>query len=384
MLYDFVQDFPHEIVFEKEGPFLSLYQRTHRFRPDNEQDVIRFKNLVRQAKEKLAANYPQVDAEVMLKPLQAIIGDSLFWNHMADGLALLLSPKSCVVYRLQDKVEERLVVSDFFHLKPLIKHFQSADRYQVLGLDRTQFALFEGNRYQMEQVVLDPDLPLTIEEVLGEQLTDPRLSYGYRDGARKSPIYHGHGGKKDALDADLPRYFSYVDDLVTDSYSKPTGLPLLLMALDEYHAPFRQVSDNPYLLDQGVSKDYKNLSLEEVRDLSWQVMQPVYEGKIKKLVDAFHEKEAKKTASPHLDQVVKALRDGRVDTLLLEADRPILGRMDFSSGQVELGQDLEGAYNLLDELAERVVVQKEGGVRLLILPKEDMPSDTGLAALYRY
>lgn len=45
-MYEIVKEFPNKIIFEKEGPFMSLYQSTHKSRPENMQDPIRFKNLV--------------------------------------------------------------------------------------------------------------------------------------------------------------------------------------------------------------------------------------------------------------------------------------------------------------------------------------------------
>ena len=52
MLYEIVNDFPNEILKEKEAPFISLYQPTHRHRPENRQDLIRFKNLVQEIEDR--------------------------------------------------------------------------------------------------------------------------------------------------------------------------------------------------------------------------------------------------------------------------------------------------------------------------------------------
>ena len=41
---------------------------------------------------------------------------------------------------------ELAVVAESFHVKPLIRILESADRYHVLGLNRQQIKLLEGNR----------------------------------------------------------------------------------------------------------------------------------------------------------------------------------------------------------------------------------------------
>ena len=51
-----VHDYPDTLLAEHEAPCLSLYQPTHRHHPDNTQDPIRFRNLVKQLAESLRAN----------------------------------------------------------------------------------------------------------------------------------------------------------------------------------------------------------------------------------------------------------------------------------------------------------------------------------------
>ncbi len=60
MLYKIVNDFPpHEILEAQEAPFISLYQPTHRHRPENKQDLIRFKNLIQNIENSLKQKYPK-------------------------------------------------------------------------------------------------------------------------------------------------------------------------------------------------------------------------------------------------------------------------------------------------------------------------------------
>jgi hypothetical protein len=46
----------------REGPCLSLYQPTHRSHPQKQQDLIRFRNLVKLLEESLGTKYPDRDA----------------------------------------------------------------------------------------------------------------------------------------------------------------------------------------------------------------------------------------------------------------------------------------------------------------------------------
>jgi hypothetical protein len=106
------------------------------------------------------------------------------------------------VYKLQRPVPELAVVADSFHTKPLLRILQSADRYQVLALNRHEMKLFEGNRDALDEIAPADGVPRTLTEALGEELTDPRQTvsaYG-GSGGGQAPMHHGHGGRKDELD----------------------------------------------------------------------------------------------------------------------------------------------------------------------------------------
>ena len=123
-----------ELASVHQPPCLSLYQATHRRRPENQQDPIRFRNFVKELETSLQQKYPAVETRLLLEPFEALAHDHEFWNHTLDGLAVLGGPGLFRVFRLQRPVAELAVVADSFHTKPLRRFLQSVDRYQVLGL----------------------------------------------------------------------------------------------------------------------------------------------------------------------------------------------------------------------------------------------------------
>lgn len=380
MLYEIVNDFPHEIIYETEGPFISLYQPTHRHRPENKQDVIRFKNLVQDIENSLKQKYPKKEIASLMKPFNALLEDKMFWNHTNDGLAILASYNQCIVYKLQRPVEEIAVVADSFHIKPLIRVFQSADRFYLLGLNRKEFKLYEGTRYGVEEVDFGEGVPHTITEVLGDDYTDPYLNPGSYGGVGGQPMFHGQGGRKDEIDIDTERFFRYVDRFVMENYSKPTGLPLMLVTLDEYHSIFKEVSHNSLLMENGIKSSFDTLKPEEMKEQAWKVMEPNYLAKTKKLVDNYEYERSQFLGSDDLAQVATAAYENRIATLLIESDRVIPGKIN--NGKIEKG-DLDNPEidDILDDLVEMVFKSKG---KVVLLPKDRMPSTTGVAAIYRY
>lgn len=381
MLFGISDVFSNEIMHETEGPFISLYQPTHRHRPHNKQDIIRFKNLVQQIENSLKQKYSAKEIAQILKPFNELEENKIFWNNTTDGLAILANKNRHTIYKLPRSVEELAVVSNSFHIKPLIRVFQSADRYHLLGLNRKRFTLYEGNRYGFEEVELDPNLPRTIEDVLGDDYSDPYLSQGTYAGTG-TPVFHGHGSRKDVIDKDTEKYFRYVDKFIADTFSKPTGLPLILVALEEHHGLFRKISNNPYLLEDGIKVDYETLSVEKMHKDAWKVIEPFYLQRTQEMVDRYNLERSKFLASEDLVEVARAVFQNNVEILIIEADKIEPGKINKETGKIERGNlDDPGIGDILDDLA---VMAYRSGSEVVILPKERMPSKTGVAVIYRY
>jgi hypothetical protein len=178
-----------EFLGPQKEPCLSLYQPTHRRHPENQQDPIRYKNLLKTLDESLRRGYEK-EADSLQARFRALLEDHDFWNHALEGLAILGNRERFRVFLLQRPVPERAIVADSFHVGPLLRVLQSADRYQVLALSQHEVRLYEGNRDALAETPLAAGVPHTLTEALGDEVTDPRLtvgSYGTGPGGPGAP-----------------------------------------------------------------------------------------------------------------------------------------------------------------------------------------------------
>jgi hypothetical protein len=376
------RDYPSALLAAHEPPCLSLYQPTHRHHPDNQQDPIRFRNLVKALEASLRQKYATRDTRPFLEPFNTLAGDHNFWNHTLDGLAVLAAADLFKVYRLQRPVAELAVVAGSFHTKPLLRVVQSADRYQILGLNRHEARLFEGNRYAVDEVDLAPGVPRTAAEVVGELEGEPERKKRVYGRATAGTTGHGTDVRQEALASDTERFFRAVDQAVLEQHSRPAGLPLLLAALPEHHHLFRTVSRNPFLMAEAIDTYPDALSLDELRDRVWQIVQPYYLRRLDELIERFGTASAKDLGTGDLARIARAAVAGRIGTLLIEADRHVPGAFDGVTGAIafaDLGHpDVD---DLLDDLGERAL---KDGAEVVIVPAERMPTNTGIAAIYRF
>lgn len=378
------KDYAAGLLDACEPPCLSLYQPTHRHHPENQQDPIRFRNLVKALEESLLQKFPTHEIQPLLDPFLGLADDRDFWNHSLDGLAVLGARGMFRVYRLQRPVAELVVVADSFHTKPLRLILQSVDRYQVLGLSRQEIKLFEGNRDALDEIEPAQGVPRTITEALGEELTEPHqtvASYGGVGGSH-SPMHHGHGGKKPEVDIDAERFFRAVDRGILKHHSRPSALPLILATLPKHRHLFHKVSQNPFLMDEGIDIHPDALPIDKLRQRAWRVVEPHYLARLAALVEEFGRARSKDLGHEELTHVAKAVVAGRVATLLIEADYEVPGRIDATTGDIEF-DDLAHPEvdDVLDDLG--ALALKMGG-QVVIVPTERMPTETGIAAIYRY
>jgi len=366
----------------QNAPCVSIYLPTHRTQPNRQQDPIRYKNLLRQAEQSLLqALYPE-GVEAILKPFRDLANNERFWQRTLDGLAVLGTIGSFRTLSLRQPVNEIAVVAESFHIKPLLNVYQSTDRYHVLALSRKSVTLYGGDRNGLDVIDTHADVPLTLEDALGSEVTSPHLTVASYGGAGGAGMRHGHSSAQDEIDNDTERYFRAVDRAILEHHTRPTGLPLMLAALPEHQALFRRVSHNTNILSSGIDANPESMKADALAQRAWNIVEPEHAAQLQRTADGVAAALAKGVGSAELTEIATAAAQGRVDTLVVESGRSVPGRMDPISGALHFDSiEHPDIDDLLDDVAE-LVLRKSGNVR--VLPADLMPSQSGAAASFRY
>lgn len=373
-----LNDFTSGILNNPKPPCLSLYQPTDRHHPENQQDPIRFGNLLIALEQTTRKNYPAHDPRDILRPFEELAQNHDFWNHTLDGLAVFAAPDLFRVYKLPRPVSELSIVADSFHIKPLIRFLQTADRYHVLGVSRERICLFEGNRNELNEVDMHTAVPRTPSEAPKGEAKEFHIVA--RVSTPGAPGTHfGQGSKSDIESNAATRFLRAVDRGILRHYSRPTRLPLILAALPENQSMFRDITRNPFLIPDEVSVYPDALTIDDLRKRAWAVMEPHFQTRLTGLVDMFGAARSNELGDDDLESIAASAVAARVGTLLTDADRHIPGSLDLESGEIVLGGS--GVDDVLDDIAELVL--KNGG-QVVVVPNAQMPTQTGIAAIYRY
>ena len=354
MKYTIETRFPNQMIHAKGGTCISIFMPTHRTSFNNKQDSLVFKNLVKQTILSLEQMHSKEDILSLTTLLKQIETEKDFWDNSLDSLVLFATLEKMIIYRVEKILQPIAIVSNGFHIKPLMEYFQVLETFSILALEADSFALYQGNHIGINTVELLDDVVLTLSGILGSQRTDSFLTHGSYGGiGNQQSTFHGHGGKSDDMEIDKEKFFRYIDRFVLENISKKTKYPLLLVTHKEHDFDFRNVSVNPYLLDERVEGSYNNFEENDIKHELKQIFEKRFSIIINKELESYHILKEKELSSNQIRVVLKALLEARVETLFIVENRIIPGKINLETKKIDAG-DIENPRvdDVLDDMIQ--------------------------------
>lgn len=379
-----------ELLKLQGQPYLSLYMPMARSFPDQEQNPVRYRNLLRKLRDQVENGSANADP-ALLEPFDALLHEDELWRSPRDGLAVIGGSGVFKVYSLHQPVEELVRVDQQPCLKPLMRISQSGGAFQVLCVTRDAVRLFQGDQNVLEEVELHPDVPRNLEQALGDELTAKNQSgnpHGFSRAADRTSGAARHeaggGGKQDEIDIDRERYFRAIDKAIVEHHAR-SGLPLILAALPRNQAAYRAVSHHPTLLDEGIAQDPGLMDAAGLREEAATIITRRHNASLDSALERYGVAQGQKLASNDIGEIGEAVFAGRVSLLLVESGRDIPGTVDMQSGAVQLDGEPDGEMatgaDVLDQLIPRAV---QNGAEVVMLPQGLVPGSSGAAAVFRF
>ncbi|MBN1856483.1 MAG: hypothetical protein JW846_05950 [Dehalococcoidia bacterium] len=367
----------------QETTSVSMFLPTHRT-GDVEQDIIRFRNLLRQAQEKLEdSGMRATQAAHVLEPARALVDDTLFWHHQAEGLAVFMSSDFFTYYRLPYSFEERVVVAQRFHVAPLLPLFSAEGIYYVLALSQNHVRLVQCSRSGARDVTPD-GMPGSLSDALQYDVysKDSQFRTGPPGGASGGSVaFHGHGEGKDVAKDNIVRFLRRVDSGVQEAL-KDVSAPLVLAGVRYLRAMYREANTYPNLLPEGVEGNPDELNEMVLQEKTW----PLVESYLSKArADALRlceDTSSKARTVIGLDRVLRAVTDGRVSVLFIAIGFRQWGRIGRDGVQILQHKEARPGD---EDLADRVVAEALlTGADVYVVEPESVPGASQVAALLRY
>jgi len=366
-----------------EGPCVSVFMPSHRGATESRQDQIRFKNLLREAEESLLESglrHPQVND--LLEPVQMLLKDASFWKQQIDGLAVFLCQDIFQYFCFPHRFKELVVVTDRFHIKPLLPLFSGDKRFYLLALSQNQVRLFQGSRYSIVKVDLE-GVPDSLAEAVGYDEREKQLQSHTRSpgsGGGRGAIFRGHGEGTDNAKDKILEYFRQINKGL-QQLLKDEKAPLVLAGVEYLFPIYREANTYPHLADDGVTGNPEGLSAEDLHEQAWAIVAPLFNMAERDSVKYRKFAGSEKT-STDVRKIVPAAYYGRVESLIVAVGVQQWGTFDPVRNVVQLHQEAQpGDADLLDFAAIQTFLL--GGSVYAVEPNQ-VPDEAPLAAVFRY
>lgn len=376
------------LAHPRQHPCVSIYMPAHPAGPDIRQDPIRFKNLLKQARERLVeTGFSAQEAEQYLQPA-AELDRSEFWRHQQNGLVVFVAEGFLRYYRVPLPLRESVIVSNAFHLKPILPLLTDDTRLYILALSQKQVRLLEATRERVNEIDLSnvSEVPQSLVDLLQYEVPERQVEHS-STGSAKQPgqqgqFYHGHGESWRDKKDEIRRFCDRLDSGLNDFFESDRA-PLVLAGVDSTVAIFREATSYANIMDESISGNADRAHPTELHERAWSIVAPHLAQAREVAAERYREIAAhhpEQTAND-IQAIVRAAHDGRIDTLFAASGYPLWGQLDPSNRGVSLHDDSQADDADLSNLALLHTLLNGGNA--FITDYDAVPNGT-VAAILRY
>ncbi|MDM7913819.1 MAG: hypothetical protein ACE15D_05970 [Candidatus Eisenbacteria bacterium] len=389
------RDEARQLIDLRATPCLTFTMPTLRAGTDQQQNPIRFGNLIKQAEEKLRSRrYRDNQIAEILEPARRVLGDDLFWQKPEEGLAVLLAPGFSRVLRLPIPLEERIAIGQEFVMRPLLPLLVNDGPFYILALSQGRARLLRGSRHSVEEIRVD-SIPKSLSDALKYDQQEKQTQWHATTGSTvggggHQAYYHGHGVGRDDQKTDILRYFQQIDAGMAELLKGDSATPVVLAGVDYLIPIYREANRVANVLPEAILGNPDGLKAEELQARAWSIVHQHFrkgqERAEARLRGLLARDEA--LASRDLATIALCAFQGRVDALFVATDRCVPGRFDPATGMVERpipGAQAVTAGGDAEDLLEYVAKQtfRTGGA-VYAVRSDEVPEAQEAAAVFRY
>jgi len=369
-----ILDYPlfQQLISEEALICLTMYIPVGKEVSDVSSNMLRLKNLVKEVK---SNNNHDPQINTILQSVEHKLEDTELFKGYEGCIGFFVSTSGFfeTVY-LPACSDTFYHIDQVFYIVPLIDLIPNLKQYFILSLAKNSVRLYRGDFYGLEEVTLVSEVPRSMQEALGTELTDNHLHAA----AGGSATLHGYMEITDEKEVDNERFFRVIDNAIYEHYSKQENLPLYLATISENLHTFKKISKNPYLAKEHIEISAKTASTSDLHRAIKEIITNQQTHELHKIIELFYIAKNKDLTSEQLSQVAQNVIDARVAQLFLGKGRKIYGDVLLEERTIKI--DPNSQKDILNRLA--ILAYKSGSTTHIVHPK-DLLLNEGAAAIIR-
>ncbi len=331
-----------KLATEKNTPCVTISLNTHRTHPDNAQDIVQLKNLLKEAEERIVSEFGKRPVASLLERLSEIENE-IDVNHNLDSLHVYLSNDTKEMIRsVWSTNENGVYISNTFNIRSLIKSYNRSEEYFILLLSQSGVNLYNTINDGIVNEIKNDDFPFS-----------------------ENQHYATHSGKgsDSKHQDDLVREFLNKVDKAVVKMNSETGLNCVVICTEDNYSRLMQIADQPSIYIGYSSIDYNNTSKHIIEKHSWELVKGLQHKRRGGAIEEIKEAVAQGAVLTDLQEIFQASIDGRGDLLIVHQgfSQPVLMTSDRTFELIKDKTD----QNAIDDITSNIaweVLSKNGRV----------------------
>lgn len=339
---------------------VSIIINTHRTKPDNQKDIIKLKNLIKETEKRLYDKYEKRFAQTIIDNINKV-ADSINHNFNLESLVIYANSDFSNFTRMPIKVEDRVVIDNTFATRDLIRVLHSELAYYILVISRQQARLIEAYGDKV------------VEEFKGDF---PIMNTIYTTDKVKLSM----GKSQDNL---IEEFFNQVDKKVLETL-KDHNLPILIVTETRNFSHYKKVADKKEFIIGHISGNKDNETAQKiVSEASQEMLQLTKEKNASRISELTKAVSEGKFLSD-TNEIWKAIQEGRGKTLFVKKD--FFQSAIIEENHIELTDNSsKNLDNYVDDIVDEMIEQTMSyGGDIVFIYGEELKKFNNLALLLRY
>lgn len=344
--------------------------------PDHHEDWDRIDRSINEALSVLGTlNHPPCE---YIRNALSGISPLISFNRNNKGLGIYVSEDFLFLVFFPFTVHRSVTVAGYFQMKELFRLIQFSGDTMLLSISFKRARLFQVFGQSLREMQ-DANFPVMAEN--GFEYDHPSRSTSYAGSA------HVKNFEKDKSMVRKRKFREFIHkiDNVLDGYLAK-GREFIINGTATHISDFRSISKHNAVFTSDLTGGYDWYDSNDYNALLWPLMQERMGEKLIDVLENYNRRAGEGLVEHGMTQVWNAVREGRVDVLLVENDFETEGFINKDGALIfHSGTRPDGAHDYyplaINELTQLAALQH---AKIIFLDKDLMPGDMRVAAVCRY
>ncbi len=350
----------NKLIQVNEYPSISIIFPTHRTAPEYQKNSIRLKRLLREAEDRLIAEFGKREAKSLVEKLKQLAAD-VDISRTQDGLALFVNPSISELVHIPFRVRERVIIDKTFATRDLIRGVNRATHYYILDLSMLRARLISCNRDKAQEMT-ENGFPFLSEF--------PMLQLDSSDFSKEK-------------EKQIKEFFNRVDKLFLSNY-RVENTRLVLSGVTKNLSFYREVTGAREIIFATLEGNHEALSAHDLCKKAWKVVRELTRKERHNALNDLQRAVSTRKFASGIKEIWRLAIEGRIDMLVTEEDFHVSAGIQPGNTLVLDTSDLPEESIIPDAVNEVAEIVIEKGGRVVFVDNGTLGNFYKIAAVLRY